>query len=246
MRALEAAIAAQEAAGMDDAPLNFAQQQAEAEHRRQQMLAEGARTEVSRLEQELVGIESLIAGTPAVAEQLDALDRKYQNLTQRYTDFSARLQEATVQADLERRQLGEQLRVLEPAFPSPEPAAPNRILLLSLGMIFGLLLGVASAFMAEVLDGSVHTPAQLQAGMNIPVLATIPPIVLEADRIARTRSLVKQALLASVVVVFCLAGGLVTYYFVNVRSAMQEEVEAEAVAEDQASRALWQGERPGA
>jgi hypothetical protein len=35
--------------------------------------------------------------------------------------------EAQVQAQLERRQLGEQFRVLEAAFKAPEPSAPNRV-----------------------------------------------------------------------------------------------------------------------
>ncbi len=244
---LQQAVAAQENAVEEDAPLNFAQQQAEAEHRRRSLRAEGARKEVARLEQELVAIEALIAATPAVAEQLDALDREQQNLTKRYTDFSARLQEATVQADMERRQLGEQLRVLEPAFPSPAPASPNRIMLLALGLVMGALFGGVAAFGIEMADASIHTPAQLQAAMNIPVLAAIPPIMLESDRIARNRSLIKQGIAAAAVVLFCLVGGAITYYYVNGSpGAPDEATEGQAEAE-QASLIPWiEEEAPGA
>jgi hypothetical protein len=130
-------------------------------------------------------------------------------------DFSRRLQEATVQADMERRQLGEQLRILEPAYPPTQPTSPNRFMLLTVGLMLGIALGVAVGLIVESADGSIHSPAQLQAAMNLPVLATIPPIMLEADRVARTRTLIRQAIAASVVVVFCLLGGAGTYVYVN-------------------------------
>ena len=38
---------------------------------------------------------------------------------------------------MERRQLGEQFRVLEAAFVAPEPSSPNRILIFVLGALFG-------------------------------------------------------------------------------------------------------------
>ena len=60
-----------------------------------------------------------MAGTPQVAETLDAMEREYKHLFESFQDFSNRRLEATVQADLERRQLGEQFRVLEAAFVAP-------------------------------------------------------------------------------------------------------------------------------
>jgi uncharacterized protein involved in exopolysaccharide biosynthesis len=66
------------------------------------------------------------------AKQLDALKVEYEHLFNTYQDFAKRHNEATVQAQLERRQLGEQFRVLEQAFKAPEPSAPNRALILIL------------------------------------------------------------------------------------------------------------------
>ena len=50
---------------------------------------------------------------------------EYEHLFESFQDFSNRHQEAQVQAQLERRQLGEQFRVLESAFIAPEPSKPN-------------------------------------------------------------------------------------------------------------------------
>ena len=50
-----------------------------------------------------------------------------------------------VQAQLERRQLGEQFRVLESAFEALEPTSPNRPMIILLGLLFGVTLGVGLA-----------------------------------------------------------------------------------------------------
>ena len=61
-----------------------------------------------------------------MAEQLEALEREYKHLFESYQEFSDKQLEAAVQANLERRQLGEQFRVLEAAFLAPAPTSPNR------------------------------------------------------------------------------------------------------------------------
>jgi hypothetical protein len=146
-------------------------------------------------------------------------------------DFNRRLQTATVQADLERRQLGEQLRILEPAFEPPGPVSPNRILLLALGLIAGMALGGAVGLVLEGADSSVHTALQLQSMANVPVLAAIPSIMLEPDRIARTRRNIREAIAVAAVVVFSLAGGAFTYMYVNGAPASLTEDDEEGVEE---------------
>jgi polysaccharide chain length determinant protein (PEP-CTERM system associated) len=206
----------EERAQQGDMPsMNPAEENAKSEQRRAALQAQLALESIQRVQGELDDVDARIAETPKVAEMLDALERQHLNLSNNYRDFSQRLQEATVQADMERRQLGEQLRILEPAYPPTQPTSPNRFMLLTVGLMLGIALGVAVGLIVESADGSIHTPTQLQSSLNIPVLATIPPILLEADRIARTRMLIRQAVAASAVVVFCLVGGAATYLWVN-------------------------------
>ena len=90
-------------------------QQMQAEVRRVEARAASAADEVTRVNDLATAIEELVLATPRVAEQLDALTREYDHLRGSFQDFSNRHLEATVQAQLERRQLGEQFRVLETA-----------------------------------------------------------------------------------------------------------------------------------
>ncbi len=120
-----------------------------------------------------------------------------------------------MQAQLERRQLGEQFRVLEAAFIAPNPSSPNRLLILILGMFFAIAIGGGVGILLESTDASVHSARQLQAATGIPVLATIPKILLESDLAARRRGRIRAAFGTVAVVCLALAGGAANYVWVN-------------------------------
>jgi hypothetical protein len=222
----------------------MAEQNARAEQGRAELRAAAAMEEVERLRGVVAETEGRIGGTPAVAEQLDALGRQYEHLYQTFQDFSGRYQQAGVQADLERRQLGEKFLILESAYPATEPSSPNRFLLLTLGAILGLALGAGVGLLAEVSDTSLHSTSELRTSVGIPVLASVPNIMLESDRVARSRRVLVEALAAAGVVVFCLIGGVVTYLIVNGGGVVEEVVVEDDVpieGDTQARAAAWLG-----
>ena len=203
-----------------DKPItNFMQQSAEAESRRAALQAQAAAEEIRALTQQADEIQILLSEAPAVAEQLEVLERDYKHLFQSYQEFSNKQLEATVQANLERRQLAEQFRVLEAAYIAPEPTSPNRSAIVILGLVFAIAIGGAVGIVLEAIDPSVHTARQLQATLRLPVLAAIPRIWLESDRAAQRRGRVRAALAATAVGVFGLVGGAVNYAWVNGASA---------------------------
>lgn len=198
-----------------EASSSYAEQNAKSEQQRAKLRAEAARQEIERLEGQLAEVQGRIADTPAVTERLDALQRRYDHLSESYRDFSARRQQAIVQANMERKQLGEQFKILEDAFPAPHPTSPNRILILVVGTLLGMGLGGAVGLIAESADSTLHRPRDLQRVAHVPVLASIPAILLEPDRLQRTRRAARQALAAAAVTAFCLLGGAATYVYVN-------------------------------
>jgi polysaccharide chain length determinant protein (PEP-CTERM system associated) len=217
MEALKQSIARGEAESADgsDRILTYSQQSAEAERRRAALRKTAAEDELVRLQAAVDELQLQLAQTPAVAEILDGLDREYRHLFDSYQDFSNRQLEAMVQAQLERRQLGEQFRVLEAAFIAPEATSPNRPLIFVLGFIFAVAVGVGVGIMRESLDSSLHSARQLQTATSIPVLAAIPEILLEADLAALRRSRIRASLAAAFVICFALVGGAANYVWVN-------------------------------
>lgn len=204
---------------------SYAEQNAKSELRRARLAAEGAVEEMNRLGSEQEEVEQAIASTPSVAEQLSALEREYNTLITSFQDFSSRRQQAVVQANLERKQLGENFRIIESAFPAARPGSPNRILMLFVGVIIGLGVGVAMGLVWETSDSSIHDARRLQAYANMPVLVSVPSILLEPDRRRRKRHLIIELALALIISLFFIAGGLLSYVYVNgVRQAPADDL----------------------
>jgi polysaccharide chain length determinant protein (PEP-CTERM system associated) len=212
---VEASIAAAAVDDQDMPVTSLLQQNAMAEQQRAALRKGAAVAEIERLTVLAAGIQALINQTPEVAEQLDALNREYEHLFSSFQDFSNRQLEASVQAQLERRQLGEQFRVLEAAFLAPEPSAPNRPLIMFLGIFLGLAAGAGIAVLLEAMDTSVHDARQLQSRMQLPVLAAIPRIWLESDRIALRRKRIRSVFATVALTGFAVVGGAANYLWVN-------------------------------
>jgi polysaccharide chain length determinant protein (PEP-CTERM system associated) len=220
-----------EAGSESDTSLNPIAQQTEAQAKRAALRRAAAQSEVERLAQVAEELQSQINAIPAVAKQLDALNVEYEHLFNTFQDFAKRHNEAMVQAQLERRQLGEQFRVLEAAFKAPEPSAPNRLLIMILGVVFALMAGVGVGVLTEALDTSPHDARQLQTRLGLPVLASIPAIWLESDRLRQRRGRTRAALATSGVVTFALMGGAMNYLWVNgLPRFLQVETEEEQPA----------------
>jgi polysaccharide chain length determinant protein (PEP-CTERM system associated) len=209
----------------DSAGDSYAEQNAKSELRRARLAVEAAEQELERLATSQEEVQESIALTPLVAEQLNSLEREYESLVTSFRDFSVRRQQASVQANLERKQLGENFRILESAFPAARPGSPNRILMLFVGVIIGLGAGVAMGLVLETSDSSIHDARRLQTYTNMPVLVSIPSIRLDPDRRLRRRRLLLELVIAGVISLFFLAGGLVSYVYVN-RSAPAKVEEA--------------------
>lgn len=194
----------------EDKPLSLAQENAKAEQQRAGLRAASAREELERLQEQMKEVEERMAETPKVAEQLAAYEREYHHLFESYQQYSGKRLEAGVAADMERRQKGEKFRVLEAAIPMPQPASPNRPVILVIGAVLGLLAGGGLGLLAEITDLSFHDARSLQSRLGIPVLAAVPPVMLESDRaLSRARRLrraIGAAAVASVVLAASLAG----------------------------------------
>ena len=115
-----------------------------------------------------------------------------------------------------------------------------------MNLIVGLAFGVGSAVLAEATDTSFRVVQDAQSTLSIPVLATIPEIILESDRAATRRRMIRNAIAASIVTVACLAGGAVTYMYVNglpgwLSSVVEGEDSAPVDGEEAALRERFSG-----
>lgn len=217
--------------GAEEAPASIAQQSARAEAERAALRASAAEEEVRRLRQQASDLEARLAATPRVAETLAGLQRERDQLLSSYRDFSQKRLSANVAADMERRQKGEQFRILEAAYPDSDPVAPNRPVIVLLGLVVGLGAAGGAAFLLEASDTSFKSPRNLQDQLRIPVLASIPAVLLESDRVARRRRLLRRALAATAFTSVMLVASLVGNWTVNgLPGPIQSLIEGEEAA----------------
>jgi polysaccharide chain length determinant protein (PEP-CTERM system associated) len=201
--------------GGGDGALSLEEQEARALAQRARLRAEAEAREIERVQGEIDKILEQLARTPRVAEQLDSLSREYSTLSASFSDYSNKRIEASVAANMERRQKGEQFRVLEQAVAPPEPESPNRPLILGLFLMLGLAVGAAAAILLEASDASYHDARTLQERLRIPVLASVPAIVLDSDRWAERRRRRREIVMAGAVTAAVLVASLGGYLYVN-------------------------------
>ena len=202
--------------GSKEAPRSLPQQQAEAEMRRAQLKVQAAQQDIQRLTAQVEEVQARVVATPRVEEQLAALVRENESLSKSVEEYSSKRLEAGTAANMERRQKGEQFRVLDSAVPPPDPASPKRLVIILVGLMLGLALGGGIGLLLESGDSSFHVARDLQQRLRIPVLAEIPSILLDADRAAARRRRLRTAVATAALVLFVLVGSGGGYFYVNV------------------------------
>jgi uncharacterized protein involved in exopolysaccharide biosynthesis len=91
---------------------------------------------------------------------------------------------------MEKKQQGEQFRILDPARLPDKPISPNMKKLFLLCIMAGLGLGGGLIFLLEYLDNSVRKPESVPAKLGIPVLVAMPSIERRKDVIWRRMNMV--------------------------------------------------------
>jgi polysaccharide chain length determinant protein (PEP-CTERM system associated) len=133
-------------------------------------------TEQSRLQQDIRNLQTKLQLSPSIAQEYKALTRDSQTALGIYNDLLKKHSDSEMAADLERRQQGEQFRVLDPPSLPQKPSFPNRMIFGFGGFITGLGLGVAVVALLEVQDTALRTERDVEAVLNLPTLALIPEI----------------------------------------------------------------------
>jgi succinoglycan biosynthesis transport protein ExoP len=167
------------------------------------------RAEVAAKTREL---ERRISTAPEVERQYRALTRDYDNAQLKYREITSKRQEAELASNLESEQKGEKFILIEPPVTPEQPARPNRIAIVLLGVALAIAGAVGSGAIAEATDGRFYGRAGVVRVVGSAPLAVIPLLRSEADLRQRfTRRVVITA-----GVVLALLGILVfVHYFVR-------------------------------
>ncbi len=132
--------------------------------------------EQERARQAMGSAQSRLQGSPLVEEQYKAVTRDYLIAQNFYNEILAKKTQSEMATDMERRQQGEQFRVIDPANLPEEPSFPNRPLFALGGLGIGLAFGFGMIVLLETKDHSLRTEEDVVAHLALPTLAVMPTI----------------------------------------------------------------------
>ncbi len=165
--------------------------------------------EDQRLRRMLADYQARVEAAPARESELVALTRDYQTLQERYTSLLSKREDARISANLERRQIGEQFKIIDPARLPERPESPNRQRINLMGALAGLALGLGLVAFLEYRDTTFLTDQDIVVTLALPVVAMIPVMQTTAERLkARRRRFLLSVATATTVVVLGLATAL--------------------------------------
>jgi polysaccharide chain length determinant protein (PEP-CTERM system associated) len=125
------------------------------------------------------GYQQRIERVPVRESELAELTRDYSTLQTLYQTLLAKQEDSKIAANLERRQIGTQFKLLDPARAAQKPSTPRRWLIDLVGMAAGLVFGLALVGLLEYRDRTLHTDADVRNELTLPVLAVVP--LMESD-----------------------------------------------------------------
>jgi len=150
-----------------------------------------------RLQEKIADYQARIEAVPTRESELTELTRDYATLQASYTSLLTKREDSQLAANLERRQGGEQFKVLDAARVPEKAASPNRPLIAGGAAAFGLVLGLLLGGLREFTDGTLRTEEDVLQGLDLPVLAFVPTVVTVFDR-TRLRRRTRALLLTTV------------------------------------------------
>jgi len=140
--------------------------------------------ENARLKGEMNKYSGRIEKASEREQDMSSIMREYQSTKESYETLLKKSQEAAQAENLERRQKGEQFRVIDVAAVPVSPAKPNRQKVMLMGLLLGLGSGLGLAFVREQIDRSFHDPEDVEVTFGIKILASIPRVVEKEEKAA--------------------------------------------------------------
>jgi polysaccharide biosynthesis transport protein len=142
--------------------------------------AQEQRRQVLERSQEL---QRLVMQAPMVDQEYSRLQRQIEEVMALRDDLSQREMTAQLGQNLEIELKGERFSLIEPPLLPTEPAKPNKLLIVALGLVMSIGSGVGVVTLAHLFDDGVYSAKDVAGLLGEPPLTVVPTIVTSADRV---------------------------------------------------------------
>ena len=162
---------------------------------------------IKDIEKKMLVYQRRVEDTPKRELELQSLKRDYTNIRDIYNSLLDRKLEAELSVNMEKKQKGEQFRIIDYARLPEKPISPNVEKYFFLAMFVGLGFAVGVVFLLEFFDPFIRRDEQLEDDLGLSILATIP--VLENPDLEKRKYASAIVFAGSVVYALFLLGGFV-------------------------------------
>lgn len=164
------------------------------------------REEEKRLRARIAEYQAKVDAAPTRESELVELTRDYSTLQTAYANLLMKREQSMIAANLERRQIGEQFRILDPAARPQRPFnQAQRLGVMSSGALAGVVLGLLIIALLELRDTSFRRQEEVHQVLNLPVLALIPVIASERELENERRRMLRHDLAGGAVLLMAVA-----------------------------------------
>lgn len=137
---------------------------------------------IQKIKQSMLVYQKRVEDTPKREQELQSIQRDYINIRESYSSLLARRLEAELAVNMEKKQKGEQFRILDHARLPEKPTSPDVRKLFMLSLAMGLGIGGGIIFLLEFINPVIRSEEQIEAEIGLPILASIPPLAQPGDR----------------------------------------------------------------
>ena len=174
------------------------------------------RARVGEYESRFSRAREMMKTAPQVESEFSQLNRDYAINKKNYEDLVARRESASLSGDLEGAAGVADFRLIDPPRVSPQPVAPNRMLLLLVALVVAVGAGIATAFVASQLRSVFFDARGLRDAVGLPLLGVVT-LVASDSSVRKQRSDLKKFVAASSGLVGVFILGVITLAFLSGR-----------------------------
>lgn len=175
------------------------------------------RARVSEYEERYKRSTNLMKTQPQLETELSQMNRDYELDKRNYEQLVARRDSAELSGDLDSAGSMADFRLIDPPRASSKPVAPNRLMLLPLGLVLAIAGGLFAAFAASQIRPVFFDSKTLREATELPVLGTVSLLPNETRRLKERTSL-HRFLLATAGLILAYGFGLGTLTFIAQRA----------------------------
>jgi polysaccharide biosynthesis transport protein len=141
--------------------------------------------DIANADKQIRVLQTRIESTPVSQQQYADIIRDHEVGMLKYEDLNKKRSQSQIAEDLEKRQQGEMLELLDAASLPMTPTEPKRPMIIGAGMGVGLVIGLMLAGAREAKDTSLKNLKDVRAYTQLTILGSVP--LLENDLVVRRR-----------------------------------------------------------